>query len=357
MTIFRRIEQGGHESVTFCSDPDSHLQMIIAVHNTLMGPALGGCRMWPYADMDEALMDVLRLSKAMTYKCVMAGIPYGGGKSVVIGDPKREKDEALLLSVGRAVSSLGGRYLVTEDVGMTEADMSVIARTTPWLTGRSLSEGGSGDPSLPTATGVFAGMKVCLEQIGEPPTVEGKTIAIQGLGKVGSHLARMAAEEGAKLFVTDIDSSRLEHAAADLRALSVIPEEIFSLPCDIFAPCALGGVLNEKTVPALNCRIVAGAANNQLATDFDGDALFTRGIVYAPDYVINSGGVMNLSFEAGGYNRERAMAKVLEIPDTLRRLFERARKKSAPSHRVADRMVEEQLAQAKEKSHEQVSRG
>jgi leucine dehydrogenase len=347
MELFRRLEHRGHESVTFVSDPHSRLRMIIAVHNTLMGPALGGCRMWPYADMQEALTDVLRLSQAMTYKAAMAGLPYGGGKAVVIGDPKREKDDALLLAMGRAVSGLGGRYLITEDVGMTEADMSVIARTTRWLTGRSQSEGGSGDPSVPTAEGLFASMKVCLEQLGEPPTVKGKTIAIQGLGKVGSHLAHLAADEGAKLFVSDIDSARLEHAVTELRAVSVIPAEIMTISCDIFSPCALGGVLNEKSVPALNCRIVAGAANNQLASDVDGDVLFGRGILYAPDYVVNAGGLINLSFEADGYHRDRAMAKVKEIPTTLRRLFEQAKNEAAPPHRVSDRIVEERLSRAR----------
>jgi leucine dehydrogenase len=349
MTIFRQIEQYGHESVSFFPDPASRLRMIVAVHNTLLGPALGGCRMWPYAGIEEALEDVLRLARAMTYKATMAGLPFGGGKAVVLGDPKREKDDALLLAIGRAVSGLGGRYIVTEDVGMTEADMSVIGRTTPWVTGRAPSEGGSGDPSEPTAIGVFAGMKACLEQLGAPPTVKGLTLAIQGLGKVGSHLAQMAAAEGAKLFVTDIDSARLERAVTEWGAHSIIPEAIYSVTCDIFAPCALGGVLNEKTVPALNCRIVAGSANNQLADEVDGDALFGRGILYAPDYVINAGGLINLSYEQapGGYDRARALAKVREIPLTLSRLFQRARAESAPPHRLADRMVEERLAEAK----------
>jgi leucine dehydrogenase len=356
MTVFRQVEQYGHESLTFFSDPASRLRMIVAVHNTLMGPALGGCRMWPYAGVDDALADALRLSRAMTYKATMAGLSFGGGKAVVIGDPKREKDEALLLAVGRAVNGLGGRYIVAEDVGITEADMSVIGRATDWLVGRPSAEGGSGDPSEATAIGVFAGMKVCLEQIGDAPTVKGRTVVVQGLGKVGSHLAQLAAEEGAKLFVTDIDSARLERAVAEWGAHSLVPEQVYSVTCDIFAPCALGGVLNEKTVPVLNCRIVAGSANNQLADEVDGDALFSRGILYAPDYVINAGGLINLSFEhgshgshgtAGGYDREQMLAKVRQIPRTLGEIFHRARAESAPPHRVADRMVEERLAEAK----------
>jgi leucine dehydrogenase len=350
MSLFRHIERFGHESVTFFSDPASRLRMIVAVHNTVMGPALGGCRMWPYAGLDEALEDVLRLSRAMTYKAVMAGLPFGGGKAVVLGDSKREKDDALLLAVGRAVSGLGGRYIITEDVGMTEADMGVIARATRWVTGRAAAEGGSGDPSEPTAIGVFAGIKACLEQLGEEPSVRGKTLAIQGLGKVGYHLARLAAAEGAKLFVSDIDSARLERAVTELGAHSVMPDAIVSVSCDVFAPCALGGVLNEKTVPALNCRIVAGSANNQLAEEVDGDALFSRGILYAPDYVINAGGLINVSYEhsPGGYDRERVLAKVREIPQTLTRLFQRARAEAAPPFRVADRMVDERLAEAKQ---------
>jgi leucine dehydrogenase len=348
MTLFRHIERFGHESVTFFPDPASRMRMIVAVHSTVMGPALGGCRMWPYAGLDEALEDVLRLSQAMTAKAVMAGLPFGGGKAVVLGDSKREKDEALLLAVGRAVNGLGGRYIITEDVGITEEDMMVIARTTQWVTGRPLSEGGSGDPSEPTAIGVFTGIKVCLQQLGEDPTLRGKTLAIQGLGKVGSHLARMAAAEGAKLFVSDIDSTRLEWAVTELGAHSVMPNEIGSVSCDVFAPCALGGVLNEKTVPVLNCRIVAGSANNQLADEVDGDALFSRGILYAPDYVINAGGLINLSFEPGGYDRDRALAKVREIPQTLMTLFQRARAESAPPFRVADQTVAERLAEARE---------
>jgi len=352
MTLFRHIERFGHESVTFFSDPASRMRMIVAVHNTVMGPALGGCRMWPYAGLDEALEDVLRLSQAMTAKAVMAGVPFGGGKAVVLGDSKREKDDALLLAVGRAVNGLGGRYIITEDVGMTEEDMAVIARTARWVTGRPSSEGGSGDPSEATAIGVFAGIKTCLQQLGEEPTLRGKTLAIQGLGKVGSHLARMAAADGAKIFVSDIDSARLERAVAELGAHSVMPDAITSVSCDVFAPCALGGVLNEKTVPALNCRIVAGCANNQLAEEVDGDALFSRGILYAPDYVINAGGLINLSFEhgsTGGYDRERALAKVREIPQTLAALFQRARAEAAPPFRVADVMVAERLAEAKAK--------
>lgn len=355
MTLFRQIERFGHESVTFFSDPATRLKMIVAVHNTVMGPALGGCRMWPYAGIDEALEDVLRLSQAMTYKAAMAGLPFGGGKSVVLGDPKREKDEVLLLAIGRAVSGLGGRYIVTEDVGMTEADMEVIARTTRWVTGRAPLQGGSGDPSEPTAIGVFEGMKSCLEQLGEEPTVRGRTIAIQGLGKVGGHLAHLAAAEGARLFVSDIDSARLERAVTELGAHSVMPDAILSVSCDILSPCALGGVLNEKTVPTLNCRIVAGSANNQLEADVDGDALFSRGILYAPDYVINAGGLINLSFEhtsgedgsPEGYDPVRAMAKVREIPMTLTHLFQRARAESAPPFRIADRLVEERLANAR----------
>ncbi|HTP40872.1 MAG TPA: Glu/Leu/Phe/Val dehydrogenase dimerization domain-containing protein [Nitrospiria bacterium] len=349
MSLFHQIERFGHESVTFFSDPASRLRMIVAVHNTVMGPALGGCRMWPYAGIDDALEDVLRLSRSMTYKATMAALPFGGGKAVVLGDPKREKDEALLFAISHAVNGLGGRYIVAEDVGMTEADMDVIGRTTQWVAGRTPPNGGSGDPSEATAVGVFEGMKSCLEQLGDEPTVRGRTVAIQGMGKVGYHLARMAAAEGAKLFISDIDSSRLERAVTELGAHSVMPAAILSVPCDIVAPCALGGVLNEKTIPSLNCRIVAGSANNQLATDVDGDALFSRGILYAPDYVINAGGLINLSFEQGapgGYNRERAMVRVREIAATLTQLFQRSRAESAPPFRVADRMVEEQLAES-----------
>ena len=248
----------------------------------------------------------------------------------------------VLIADDHGVVAEGLRFVVE-----AQADMEVIARTTRWVTGRAPSEGGSGDPSEPTALGVFEGIKACLKQLGEEPTVHGKTIAIQGLGKVGYHLARMAAAEGAKLFVSDIDSAKLERVVGELGAHSVMPDAIMTVSCDIFAPCALGGILNEKTVPALNCRIVAGSANNQLAEEVDGDALFGRGILYAPDYVINAGGLINLSFEPGGYDRERALAKVHDIARTLTHIFQRARTQEAPPFRVADQIVDERLAAAK----------
>jgi len=343
MEVFASMDQYGHEQVVFCYDRSSGLKSIIAIHDTSLGPALGGCRMWPYASEEEALWDVLRLSRGMTYKNAAMGLNLGGGKAVIIGDPRREKNEALLRAFGRFVHTLGGRYITAEDVGTTVQDMAVIRYETPYVAG--LLEK-SGDPSPATAFGVWRGMKACARWVWGSESLRGKTVALQGVGKVGSVLARHLRDEGAHLVIADVDRERARTLAAELGAEVVEPDAIYDVPCDIFSPCALGAVINDDTVKRLRCRVIAGAANNQLAEPRHGYALEERGILYAPDFVINGGGVINVSdeFEEGGYNRDRAFARIATIYDKLWQIFTVARDEKIPTFLAADRVAEERIA-------------
>jgi glutamate dehydrogenase/leucine dehydrogenase len=277
------------EQVVHCRDARSGLRAIIAIHSTALGPALGGTRFRPYAAEEDALLDVLRLARAMSYKAAAAGLDLGGGKAVVNGDPGAVRSEALLRSYGRVVESLGGRYITAEDVGTTVEDMAVVAQETRHVVGRSVEEGGLGDPSPSTALGVLVSMKAALAHLGDD-TLEGRTIAVSGLGKVGAVLVRMLLDEGAVVAVADIDEERVDHAARDFGAKPMSTAEIHRLDCDVFAPCALGGVLEPNVIAELSCRAVVGAANNQLATPECADLLGARGIAYVPDFVANAGG-------------------------------------------------------------------
>ncbi|MBI2866167.1 MAG: Glu/Leu/Phe/Val dehydrogenase, partial [Chloroflexi bacterium] len=321
MDILEHMGSFGHEQVTYCSDPGSGLRAIIAIHDTTLGPSLGGTRMWPFRTEEEACRDVLRLSRAMTYKAAAAGLQLGGGKAVVIGDPARDKDEALFRSFGRFVETLGGRYITTEDVGTTERDMAWIATETEYVVGVPLSQGGSGDPSPSTGFGVYQAMRACAEQAFGSDALEGKTVALQGFGKVASYLAGHLKEAGARLVACDVAPRAVERARSEFGARVVSPEKIYDVECDIFAPCALGGVLNDDTIPRLKAHIVCGGANNQLLEDRHSEALQERGILYAPDYVANGGGLINLSFELTGYDEEAAQEKVAEVYDTMVRVL------------------------------------
>lgn len=345
MELFHQMAEMGHERVLFCSSPEAGLQAIIAVHSTVLGPGLGGVRMWPYKSMDEALLDVLRLSRGMTYKAAAAGLNLGGGKAVIIGDPKKDKSEILFRSFGQFVESLNGLYITAEDVGTGMDDMEIILSETRWVTGVSPSQGGGGDPSPVTAFGVLQGMKAAAEwSFGENGTLAGRTVAIQGLGNVGFHLATYLKDEGARLIAADIDPERTARAREELGAEIVSVNEILAVDCDVLAPCALGAVLDERTIPALRCKIVAGAANNQLADeDRDGRALHDRGILYAPDFVGNAGGLINVYNELGGYDRERAMHMAHGIHANMIRVFELSRAESLPSSRAAERVAEERI--------------
>ena len=317
------------------------MRSIIAIHDTTFGPALGGCRMWPYGSEDEAVEDVLRLARGMTYKAALAGIALGGGKSVIIGDPAREKSEALFESFGRFVAGLGGRYIVAEDVGTSVADMQAVRRETEHV--RGIPETGGGDPSPVTAFGVYHGVRAAVRHRLGRATLAGVRIAVQGLGHVGMELCRRLAADGADLTVSDINREAVEAALAALPARAVEPDEIVGLEADVFAPCAMGAGLSDETVPRLQVSVVAGAANNQLAEDRHGAMLRARGILYAPDYAINAGGLINISHEGGSYDRARALAEAAGIYDTLTELFVRADREDLPTNETADRIAEERV--------------
>jgi len=347
MELFQQMADMGHERVLFCSSPEVGLNAIIAVHSTVLGPGLGGVRMHPYNSMDEALTDVLRLSRGMTYKAAAAGLNLGGGKAVILGDPKKEKSEVLFRCFGRYVDSLGGLYITAEDVGTDVTDMENIYTETPWVTGVSPAHGGSGDPGPVTAFGVLQGMKAAALRVFGDASLHGRSVALQGLGSVGYNLALYLKEEGAKTFGADVDSERIARARDDAGVEIVPTDQILEVDCDIVAPCALGAVINDESIPKLRCRIVAGAANNQLAEDRHGQALHDRGILYAPDYVINAGGLINVYNELIGYNREVAMRTARGIFGNMVRLFDIARAQSIPTYVAADRLAEERIARVK----------
>ncbi|ADU51264.1 leucine dehydrogenase [Thermaerobacter marianensis DSM 12885] len=340
--VFDKLEAMGHEQVVFCYDRATGLKAIIAIHDTTLGPALGGCRMWPYASEEEAIVDALRLARGMTYKNAAMGLNFGGGKSVIIGDPRRDKSEMLFRAFGQFVDSLGGRYITAEDVGTGTDDMAYVAMETPHVVGLP---GRSGDPSPATAYGVFRGMKACLGEVFGDESFQGRVVAIQGMGHVGYHLARLLHEAGARLVVTDVDPERARRAAREFGAQVVSPEAIYDVECDVFAPCALGAILNDQTIPRLRCRIVAGSANNQLAEPRHGEELARRGILYAPDYVINGGGVIHVADEyaPGGYDRDRAFARVATIYDKVKAILTVAREQGITTAEAADRLAEQRI--------------
>ncbi|MCW2239893.1 Glu/Leu/Phe/Val dehydrogenase dimerization domain-containing protein [Azospirillum canadense] len=352
MHLFDHPDFDGHEQVVFCADPESGLRAIIAVHDTMLGPSLGGCRMWPYASDAEALRDVLRLSRGMTYKSALAGLPLGGGKSVIIGNPRTDKTEALLRAMGRNVERLGGRYIVAEDSGTGVPDIKTMAQETTHVSGvveKTTGTGGtrSGDPSPSTAYGVFVGLKAAVRHRLNRTDLEGLTVAIQGVGSVGGHLAHFLRDAGATLWVTDINAEQARRVAESVGATAVAPDAIFDLDVDVFAPCALGAVLNDDTIARLTSPVVAGAANNQLAEERHGQMLSDRGILYAPDYVINAGGVIDVYYERAGYDHERVMRHVESIADTLTEIFARADAERRPTAAVADGMARQKVGRAR----------
>jgi leucine dehydrogenase len=342
--VFTRMTREGHEQAVVCRDAASGLNAVIAIHSTRLGPALGGIRIWPHKNYEETLTDALRLSKAMTYKAAAAGLDLGGGKAVVMSRLTENLPEKMR-ALGRFIESLGGRYIAAEDVGMTMANLEHVAETTRHVTGLPEERGGSGDSSILTALGVVQGMRRYLKEAFGDETIGGRTVAIQGLGKVGMRVVALLHKEGARLMVSDLDRLRVREAVERYGARAVPPARIHTVPCDIFSPCALGAALNPGTIPQLRCRIVAGAANNQLLTPSDGDRLHHRGILYAPDYVINAGGLINLADELlpGGYDRRRAEQRVVGIYDRLGRVLDLSKKKRITPARAADRLAEERL--------------
>ena len=341
MAVFDHPAFDAHEHVVFHNDAASGLKAIIAIHNTARGPSVGGCRMWPYASEAEGLADALRLSRGMSYKSALANLPFGGGKSVIFGDPSTDKSEALWRAMGRFVESLGGRYVIAEDVGTSPADMEIVRRETAHVAG--IAEGGSGDPSPATAWGVFVGIKAAvLARLGNDSLKDVK-IAVQGLGHVGYELCRLLAAEGAVLYVADINRGQIARAGKELGATTTDPDTVYDLDVDVFAPCALGAVLNDETIPRLKATVVAGSANNQLAEARHAEALKHSGILYAPDYAINAGGIINIANEGPAYTHERAFAQVAKIYDTLQEIFSRAEAEGISTAAAADRIALQHL--------------
>lgn len=347
MKILDYMVQHEYEQLVFCCDPGVGLKAIISIHDTTLGPALGGIRMWPYKSEDEAILDVLRLGQAMTFKSAAAGLNHGGGKAVVIGDPRKDKTDVLFRSLGRFVESLNGRYVTCEDMGTTVQDMQSIRSETRHVTGLPLSWGGSGDSSVMTAFGVYQGMKACLKETFGSESVRGRTVAIQGFGKVGSHLAGHLHDDGANLVVTDVNPEALKRAKQDFGAKTVDVDGIYDIQCDVFSPNALGAVLNRQTIPRLKCKVVAGGANNQLEEDSDAELLRARGILYAPDYIINAGGVINLALELTRYDAEQARAKTSEIYQTMERIIARSKAEGITTAKVADMLALERIGAAR----------
>lgn len=347
MAVFSLSDFADHEQVVFVSDDKSGLKAIIAVHNSNLGPALGGCRMWPYASEEEAVRDVLRLSRGMTYKSAMANLKLGGGKSVIIGNPRTQKTPELLAAFARALEQLNGRYIAAEDSGTSVADMKTMTQFTRHVAGihDKPSDAGtrSGDPSPATAYGTFIGIKAAVKERLGRDSLEGLRVAVQGVGNVGFDLARQLKAAGAQLWVTDIHREPLLQAGKELGATVVAPEEVFGLDVDVFAPCALGAILNDSTIPQLKAKVVAGAANNQLAEARHGAELMKRGILYAPDYVINAGGIIDVYHERIGFDRAALIKHIEGIEDNLMEIFERARKEERPTGEVADAIAEERF--------------
>jgi valine dehydrogenase (NAD+) len=335
----------GHEQVVFCSDGESGLRAIIAIHSTALGPALGGTRFYPYASEEAALADVLALSRGMSYKNSLAGLDLGGGKAVIIGDPRTDKSEALLRAYGRFVESLGGRYLTACDVGTYNADLDVVGRETRFAHGRSLAYGGCGDSSELTAYGVFQGMRAAAQHRWGSPSLAGRTVAVAGVGKVGSWLVGPIVGDGADVVVTDVDAAAVARLQARYPQVTSVPdtETLVRSPHDVYAPCALGGALDEDTVKVLPGGIVCGGANNQLATPEIADRLVERGILYAPDYLVNAGGVMQVEDERHGFSFERAKAKATGIFDVALRVFREADEAGISPAVAADRLAEERM--------------
>jgi leucine dehydrogenase len=342
MELFTRMAEHDHEQVVFSYDPTSGYKGIIAIHNTTLGPALGGTRFWNYQSDEEALIDVLRLARGMTYKAAVAGLNLGGGKAVIIGDPRTTRREMIFRAHGRFVESLGGRYYTAEDVGTSVEDMDYVMMETEHVTGVA---GGSGDPSPVTAYGTYRGIKACAQEKFGSDSLSGMTVAVQGTGHVGYFLCKFLSEEGAKLVVTDIDQERVQRIVDEYGATATAPDQIYAVEAEVFAPCALGAVVNDDTIPQFKFEIIAGAANNQLAQERHGDQLHKRNILYAPDYVINAGGLINVYGELNDWTPDQATRKAGEIYDTLMQIFELAKDNGLPTYEAADRVAERRIDQ------------
>ncbi len=342
--VFGQLSFDGHEQIVFCNDEDTGLKAIIGIHNTVLGPALGGTRMWSYKTEWDALNDVLRLSRGMTYKAAITGLNLGGGKAVIIGDAKTQKNDALMRRFGEFVHSLSGKYITAEDMGMETRDMDVIREVTPHVTGISEANGGSGNPSPVTAYGVYMGMKASAKHVYGTDNLEGKKILVQGIGHVGETLVKHVTDEGAQVIINDINESRLKELSEKYNANVVLGSDIYGLDVDIYAPCAMGATLNDTTIHQLNAKVIAGAANNQLADEVKhGRLLKEKGIAYAPDFLINAGGIINVYAEIEGYGKEESIKKTENIYNTTLEIFDFAEKNNVTTHRAAFDIAQQRI--------------
>ncbi|MEO6524311.1 MAG: Glu/Leu/Phe/Val dehydrogenase dimerization domain-containing protein [Mucilaginibacter sp.] len=347
-SVFDQLSVFGHQKVVYCNDEATGLKAIIAIHDTTLGPALGGTRMWPYRSEGDALRDVLRLSRSMTYKAAISGLNLGGGSTVIIGDSHKDKNEALLRMYGKFIKNLNGEYITAEDVGTNTRDMEYIRMETQHVTGVPESIGGSGDPTPVAARGVYMGIKGCLKELYGNDNLAGKSVVVQGTGHVGENLVKLLREENAKVYVSDIDEDRLRQVAKKYGAEPIAHNNIFDLDVDIYAPCALGATLNTKTIGQLKCAIVAGSANSQLEDDqLHGKMLLDKGILYAPDYVINAGGLINLYSEIAGFNKKRTMQLTENIYDAIRNVLKLSKAENIPTVEAANKIAEKRIADIK----------
>jgi len=344
-SVFKGISEHAHEQVVYCYDEATGLKAIIGIHNTVLGPALGGTRMWDYKSEQEALVDVLRLSRGMTFKAALSGLNLGGGKAVIIGDAQKIKSEALLRRFGRFIESLHGKYVTAEDVNMSPDDMEYIAMETRYVTGLSEKMGGSGDPSPFTAYGVYIGMKACAKEAYGKDSLEGKTVAVQGVGYVGHYLVKHLIEEGANILISDIYENKIKEVAREFKVEVVNQNELFNSNMDIYAPCALGATVNDDTLSRMNCDIIAGAANNQLEDESrHGRLILEKGIIYAPDFMINAGGLINVGLDyLGNYSRDRVFKKVERIYNTVLDIIHKTKREKIPAQEAAINLATQRI--------------
>ena len=345
-TIFDLMETHDYENILFCQEKTLGLKAIIVIHDTTLGPAAGGIRMWPYQNEQDAIQDAVRLARGMTYKNAAAGLPFGGGKCVIIADPKKDKTEGLLRAMGRFIHRLNGLFLTGIDVGTTIQDMVLMRMETPYVVTVPESLGGPGNSAVATSFGIFQGIRACLKEVFGNPLPQGRTVAVQGIGAVGDELVKYLLNAGAAVTIADIDQQKVDTLASEYKVNVVPPEKIHTLDVDVYSPCAMGSVLNEYTIPELGCKIVCGSANNQLATEQDGDRLAQRGILYAPDYIVSAGGVISGldSLQPGGFNRQRAMETVSHIYRTMGNVIAISKEQGIPTYRAADVLAEQRIA-------------
>ena len=346
MEFIEKLDQKDFEEVVFCNDKSVDLKAIIAVHNTVLGPGTGGVRFYPYPKEEDALNDVLRLSRGMTYKSAVSGLPFGGGKSVILGDPEKIKTEELLERFGDFVNTLKGRYICAKDVGVTSQDLRIISRKTKHILGVEGIKNSSGNPSPATAFGVLQAIRALAKELLGRPYLDGLSFAIQGVGSVGYDLAQSLYAEGAKLTICDINKDALNRCLEHFSPKVVSPEAIYDVKCDFFSPCAMGAILNSQTIPRLKCKIIAGAANNQLATPHDGYEIEKKNIFYAPDYVVNAGGIINIAEELLGYDKHRAYDRIAHIYQTMIEIIHRSKKEEKPPFIIADLLAQEIIEKA-----------